>query len=178
MTRLVTIATFETPIEASIARSALESAGIRAFLLDDQVAGMNWAFTNAIGGVKLQVSSDDLPSAKKVLNDASPAEFPKEYEVFDDGFGNEPSQEEESQDAEDEPLTPSEENADRAFRAAVFGLLFLPLQLYVSWLLLNIFFSNEPLRPRQRSRALLAGVINVPFLLIFLVLLKGFLTGF
>lgn len=175
MSRLVTIATFGTPIEAGIAQNALEAAGIRSFMLDDHLAGMNWAFTNAIGGVKLQVTDDDAPMAMKVLDDDTPVEFPDEAEVFDDGFGNGPHVEE-MEDSE-KPLTPAEEDADRVYRAAIFGIAFLPLQFYVSWLLLRIFFSNESLRPKQLSRVLLASAINLPFVLIAIVLLKGLLAS-
>ena len=53
MENLVTIATFDSPAEAEVARLALEEHGIRAFLADDNLVGMNWLLSNAVGGAKL-----------------------------------------------------------------------------------------------------------------------------
>ena len=55
---------------------------------------------------------------------------------------------------------------------AALGLLFPPLQFYVSYLLLRVYFSDERLRPRYRALALIAALINVPMLLLTGVILR------
>jgi hypothetical protein len=68
-------------------------------------------------------------------------------------------------------------NADRADRGAVVGLLFLPLQLYVFYLLLKIFTSREPLGDRGRRRALIAAVINLPLMIALCFLFRAMLSS-
>jgi len=65
--KLVTIASYTTAPEADLARYALESEGIRCYLADVNVIQMNWFLGNALGFIKLQVSSNDRESALKVL---------------------------------------------------------------------------------------------------------------
>jgi hypothetical protein len=60
--------------------------------------------------------------------------------------------------------------------AAILGLLFCPLQLYVSYLLCKVYWSNEELRPAFHAKAWIAAVINAPFVLTFLYLLRRLLT--
>lgn len=60
---LVTIATFTTPAEASIARNALEAAGIRAVLSDEVTVDMAWYLATALHGIKLQVAGADVQRA-------------------------------------------------------------------------------------------------------------------
>lgn len=62
-TELVTIATFNTPAEASIVRNQLEAAGIRCFLADEATMNMAWHLGVAVGGVKLQVAKQDAARA-------------------------------------------------------------------------------------------------------------------
>ena len=47
-------------------------------------------------------------------------------------------------------LTPSsrEDDAARALKSAILGLLFCPLLPYTGWLLFLVFVNDEPLRPR------------------------------
>ena len=63
---LVTVGTFLTHIEADLAKSALEAAGIDAMILSDDCGGVRphlW-----MGGVKLLVRDDDAQRALEVLN--------------------------------------------------------------------------------------------------------------
>jgi len=63
---LVTVATFPEPIEANVARSALESAGIEVFLNGENANGMiPVAFTS-----QLQVKAEDEAAARAVLTAA------------------------------------------------------------------------------------------------------------
>ena len=60
----VTIATFPEPMEANMARSALESAGIRVFMVGETANSMiPVAFTS-----QLQVRSEDEAAARRLLD--------------------------------------------------------------------------------------------------------------
>jgi hypothetical protein len=65
---LVTAHQFLTVQEAIRAKSILDSAGIESFLADDNLASMNWLWSNALGRVKLQVRKTDTAIALNLLN--------------------------------------------------------------------------------------------------------------
>ncbi|WP_444912317.1 putative signal transducing protein [Microbulbifer sp. PAAF003] len=65
---LVTVARFSFPYEAQIAKARLESEGIHAFIADEHTVNMQWLYSNAMGGIRLQVSERDLDEANKILN--------------------------------------------------------------------------------------------------------------
>jgi membrane protease YdiL (CAAX protease family) len=71
--KLVTIATYNTPSQAEVARLILEEEGIKTFLADDNLVGMNWFLSNAVGGAKLQVAASEAERAKDILKTAQPA---------------------------------------------------------------------------------------------------------
>ena len=52
---LVTVARFDIPAKAHMARNALEDAGIRSVLQDEQLVAMDYLLNLAVGGIKLQV---------------------------------------------------------------------------------------------------------------------------
>ncbi|HID57149.1 TPA: DUF2007 domain-containing protein [Candidatus Poribacteria bacterium] len=66
--KLVTIATFDNPFKAHLVKSRLESSGIKCFLSDEFVVTVNRLYSNAVGGVKLQVKESDLERAIELLN--------------------------------------------------------------------------------------------------------------
>jgi hypothetical protein len=66
--RLVTVRRYRDLSEAMVARGVLESAGIFCFLRDENVVRMDWFYSNAVGGVGLQVDADDADEATKLLN--------------------------------------------------------------------------------------------------------------
>ncbi|MFH1453963.1 MAG: DUF2007 domain-containing protein, partial [Armatimonadota bacterium] len=66
---LKTIATFSFPIEADLVKSKLDSEGIRAFIFDVNIVGMNWFYSKAVGGVKLKVREGDVEKALAVLGE-------------------------------------------------------------------------------------------------------------
>jgi hypothetical protein len=76
----VTAATFSNSLEANLAKSQLEEAGIRAFVTGDQIES-TWHLGGALGEVKLLVAERDLDEAERIL-----AEGPA-----DDGEWNEES---------------------------------------------------------------------------------------
>jgi hypothetical protein len=77
-TRLVTLATFPTPVEAALARNILTEAGIRAEATEDATA-LTWG--GIFGGVKLLVDEADLERAGVVLDDALGEPLESEDEV-------------------------------------------------------------------------------------------------
>jgi hypothetical protein len=74
MSQRVTIATFSQPIEAHIYRARLQAEGIPCMLADEHTIGMNWFYSNAIGGVKLQVPEEYTDKAQAIVADAYDAE--------------------------------------------------------------------------------------------------------
>lgn len=64
---LVTIRKFRDLPEALLAKCSLQSAGIDAFLLDDNVVRMDWFWSNLLGGVKLQVDPENIDAANDIL---------------------------------------------------------------------------------------------------------------
>ena len=65
--KYVTIATYIGAWEAHLARAKLESEGICALVLDDQTASINWIYSSALGGVRLQVREEDSERALRLL---------------------------------------------------------------------------------------------------------------
>jgi hypothetical protein len=165
--RLTTVATYLEPIQAELARSRLDAEGIPAFIQGGEFASMAWHLTLANQGVKVQVPTEDAERAMAILSETSAAggqehgdeHWPQTAEN-EAAFGDD-------HDVVAEPLqTVREQNADRAFRGAVIGLFFLPLQLYVFWLLLKVFVSEEALSGRSANRAFVAAAINLPLMLL------------
>jgi DNA-directed RNA polymerase subunit RPC12/RpoP len=64
---LKTIATYSFPYEAQIARAKLDSEGIPAFVADEQTINMQWLYSNALGGVRLQVPPQFARKAADIL---------------------------------------------------------------------------------------------------------------
>ena len=64
---LVTIARYSLPYEAHLARSRLDAEGIPAFVADEHTIGMQWLYSNALGGVRLQVPEPCVEEARRIL---------------------------------------------------------------------------------------------------------------
>lgn len=65
---MVTIASFSFPHEAHIARAKLESEGIPAFVADEHTINMQWLYSNALGGVRVQVPEPFAKQANEILS--------------------------------------------------------------------------------------------------------------
>ena len=76
-----TIATFSKPEEAHLFRTRLEAAGIPAFVQDEHFVQMDWLYSNAIGGVRVQIADDDLSAAREFLAADSPQPCPEAADV-------------------------------------------------------------------------------------------------
>jgi hypothetical protein len=163
---LVTVATFADPVQANLAKNRLEASGVRAFLANEEAVDMDWLLGNALGWIRLEVGDEDADDARAVLDhhdgvDASAAVAPEEVPSAIDEAEPLPDPDQEEEDGEDfeRTLTGRDQDAERAFRGAILGILFLPVQFYVFYLLVKVFISEEPIGDRERRRAIVAGVL-------------------
>lgn len=191
---LVTVATFNDPIQAAMARNYLEASGVRAYLLDEMTVTMGWGLGNAIGGVKLQVQASHLDRAEDLLNDL-PGDPEEELpEIPATAFATPEMAEQLREERDDAALkapvtafaTPETAEAlreqgegtdpktlavERLFRTTVFGLLFWPLQFYALWLLMALTSVEGKVSSNQRWKVGVSLLLNLPILaLIFITL--------
>jgi hypothetical protein len=68
----VTVRKFRDLPEALLAKGGLESAGIEAYLVDDNMVRMDWFYSNLIGGIKLKVRPGDVDAANEILSQPIP----------------------------------------------------------------------------------------------------------
>jgi hypothetical protein len=177
---LVTVATYDDAISARMALNHLCEAGLTAVLSDESTVAMDWLLSNAIGGIKVQVHSKDAAMAHRLLEehhrgDEAPEAEPPTDEMeeasvrgkapWDDEAeeslraGDEIEDDDEADIEEEPPLSDRERNGLRAFRGALLGILFPPIELYVLYLVYKVFVSDERLGARYRKMAWVAGVI-------------------
>jgi len=62
---------FQYSSEALIYQGKLESQGIEVFLRDNHIVDTNPLYSNAVGGVKLYVRSEDFEKANEIMGDIS-----------------------------------------------------------------------------------------------------------
>jgi predicted RNA-binding Zn-ribbon protein involved in translation (DUF1610 family) len=72
-----TIARFRDLPIAELAKSKLESDDIPCFLVDKNLIGINWLYSFALGGIRLQVRNEDAEKALKILRDDQAEELSK-----------------------------------------------------------------------------------------------------
>ena len=78
----VTLRQFRDLPDALLAKGSLESAGIQAYLVDDNMIRMDWFISNLLGGIKLKVRAEDAEAAIEILSQPIP-------EMIDvEGVGN------------------------------------------------------------------------------------------
>ncbi|WP_221030395.1 DUF2007 domain-containing protein [Actomonas aquatica] len=68
-----TVATYSMPAETHVPLSRLHDAGIDAVARDDATLQLNWMWSNALGGVKIDVPDDQADVARALL-DSEPSE--------------------------------------------------------------------------------------------------------
>jgi hypothetical protein len=66
--KLIVIKTFDNPIQAHLEKNRLVDAGVPAMLSDEHLVGMNWALSNAVGGIRIHVAADHAAKAKEILD--------------------------------------------------------------------------------------------------------------
>jgi hypothetical protein len=179
---LVTVASYGSPHEASIAKATLDAENIQAYLMGTEAVNTLWYIGTALGGVKLQVALRDADRATDVLGaikstdkskSIAPWKCPSCGAEVDEGFevcwscGTSDDQQSPVAGSEhdgdlacpstSDPLTDEREKIDaatsssaddtakRAWRTAVFGIVFIPLLVYSVFLILKI--SRQELSP-------------------------------
>lgn len=70
MEQWTTVITFTYPHEAHLAKSMLESDGVKVIIADEMTTQVHNFYSNAIGGVKLQVAGSDAEKAHEILTNA------------------------------------------------------------------------------------------------------------
>lgn len=65
---MYTIARYTYLIDAQLAQLKLARHGIESHIADEYMVTMQWLYANAIGGIRLQVTSQDLEEAWDVLH--------------------------------------------------------------------------------------------------------------
>jgi hypothetical protein len=72
---LVTIRRYRDLSEALVARAVVESAGIYCFLKDENLVRLDWQVSNFIGGIRLQVATEEVEAAEAILSQPVPDEI-------------------------------------------------------------------------------------------------------
>jgi Zn finger protein HypA/HybF involved in hydrogenase expression len=67
--KFITVLTVTFPHEVAVIRGRLEAEGITCFVKDEMTVQVNPFYSNAIGGVKLQVLESDLNQAVEILKE-------------------------------------------------------------------------------------------------------------
>ena len=67
---MVTVRRYRDLSEGIVARSLLDSAGLRAELRDENLIRLDWQISNFIGGLRLQVPREDVGTAEELLGQA------------------------------------------------------------------------------------------------------------
>jgi hypothetical protein len=72
---MVTIRSFPDVMQAWLAKSSLESAGVECDLVDDNMVRLDWGMSIVLGGVKLRVKPEDAEDALVFLDQPVPEEL-------------------------------------------------------------------------------------------------------
>ncbi len=68
----VTVCRYRDLSEAIVAKSLLESAEIDAWIRDENLARLEWQYSNLLGGIRLQVKTEDEAAAREILQQPIP----------------------------------------------------------------------------------------------------------
>jgi len=68
-------------MDAQLFRSRLESAGINAFVADENMTNINLFLSPVIGGLRVQVLESDAPTAKAILREFEGAATEEEQPI-------------------------------------------------------------------------------------------------
>ncbi|MDB6167216.1 MAG: hypothetical protein JWM88_80 [Verrucomicrobia bacterium] len=55
-------------MEAHLLRARLEGSGITSYVRDENMIAVDWFYSNAIGGVKIDVADEDYDRALELLD--------------------------------------------------------------------------------------------------------------
>lgn len=65
---LATVRSYRDPVSAHVARAMLDEAGIPSFVWDEHLINVQWLYSTALGGAKLEVACRDLERAAAILD--------------------------------------------------------------------------------------------------------------
>jgi hypothetical protein len=167
---LMTVATFDSLMEAEMARSYLESEGIPCFLADAEMVNTAWYLSGAMGGIKLQVTKSDFLAAERLMH-SRPTSALRGLDDYGlkrgtDAITAAPGQvrqpPEEDKEEEEVPQNEAEALVSRALRAAILGLFLCPpcLHVYSMGLLYEARNRPESLRDSYQKDFWIAGVLD------------------
>jgi len=74
----ITIATFNLPYQAHLAKSRLEAEDIPVTIRDEHLISINQLYSPALGGVKIQVLAVNLKEAREILDSVPDIELQDE----------------------------------------------------------------------------------------------------
>ena len=77
--KIVVFQTFDDPIKANIVKGLLDSYEIKCFLSDENIVTLNALYSNAVGGVKLNVFEKDVNRISEILQSEC---IPSETDTF------------------------------------------------------------------------------------------------
>jgi len=80
MSKFVTVGAYNNPIEAHLAKGRLEVEGIPAYLAHEHHVWANWVYSQALGGVKVQVLAENANSAASILDAHNKGEYEESLE--------------------------------------------------------------------------------------------------
>jgi hypothetical protein len=167
----VTVATFASVGEAEVARMMLEGHGVTCFLDGAELVNMVWLASNAVGGVKLQVAADQAAKAEQLLARRQRAHAVDDYGLATPQRPAHPAEPEDETEVEpDEPT--SADSADflvqRAWRAALLGLVLCPPLLHLWSLLLLAEAATRETPVSGTHRGKMMGALAIDLAVLFL----------
>jgi hypothetical protein len=62
-----TLASFNLPMDAYLLRARLEGSGIASYIRDENLVTLDWLYSNAVGGVKVDVMDEDYDQALEAM---------------------------------------------------------------------------------------------------------------
>ena len=74
----ITIASFNMPYQAHLAKARLEAADIPVTIRDEHLISINQLYSPALGGVKVQVLGENLKEAREILDSVPDVELQDE----------------------------------------------------------------------------------------------------
>lgn len=164
--RLVTIARFDIPPKAHMAINALEEAGIRCVIQDEQLVAMDYLLNLAVGGIKVQVWEEDAERAAAILEGMERRHGPGDDEEPDgreEAAISQPNAGPAAVEAAADEF-PTDDTRDRYARrapvAALCGILIPPVALYAAYLLAMTAFTEGQLSNGRWLGILMAVVLT------------------
>lgn len=170
--RLVTLATFDLPFKADLAKAALEEVGIHAVVTDREIVAMDYLLAPAVGGIKLLVPEADVERALAVVEPFTrpgAVEQPIDDEELERQALAAPTEDEELAAAAQVPTatevpldthTDREKHATRAFWCLLAGVVCLPAWAVGMYSLLNATFDSGPLSSNGRFNLRVAWMLG------------------